>query len=159
MTIQTGGRLAARGDAPLGDRCPIDRTLQLLGNRTALLLLRESFYGATRFDQLWKRVGVTEASASQRLRELVAAGVLTKEPYQEPGKRTRFEYLLTPSGHDLMPVILGLFQWGADHVPERSGPEVTHDGCGAPARVVVRCDAGHEVAESEVLIAGGGPAR
>jgi DNA-binding HxlR family transcriptional regulator len=158
MTLRTGGLLATRGDVPLGDRCPIDRTLQLLGNRTALLLLREAFYGATRFDQLARRVGVTEAAAAQRLRELVEAGVLAKQPYQEPGKRTRFEYVLTPAGHDLMPVILGLFQWGAEHVPEGGVPALTHDGCGAEARVVVTCDAGHALGESDVLVTSGAAA-
>jgi DNA-binding HxlR family transcriptional regulator len=157
MAVQLEGPLAERGDHPLGDRCPMDRTLQVVGSRTALLLLREAFYGATRFDQLWKRVGVTEASAAQRLRELVTAGVLEKQPYREPGQRTRFEYVLTPAGHELMPVVLGLLQWGAAHAPEGgAAPSMTHDDCGAEVRAVVRCTAGHDVDESAVLIAGGG---
>jgi DNA-binding HxlR family transcriptional regulator len=151
--MQLDGYLAVRGDVALGDLCPIDRTLQLVGNRTALLLLREAFYGTTRFDQLWKRVGVTEAVAAQRLRELVEAGVLEKRPYREPGQRTRFEYALTPAGHDLMPVILGLLQWGAAHTPGGGVAAMTHQGCGAAVRAVVRCAAGHDVDESEVLIA------
>lgn len=155
MTVQLGGHLATRGDSALGDLCPMDRTLQLLGNRTALLLLREAFYGATRFDQLWRRVGVTEAVAAQRLRELVAACVLQKQPYREPGQRTRFEYALTPAGHELMPVILALLQWGAAHAPHDSVAAMTHQGCGAEVRVVVRCVDGHDVDESDVLIAGG----
>jgi DNA-binding HxlR family transcriptional regulator len=159
MTVQLEGLLAARGDVPLGDRCPIERTLKMLGNRTALLLLREAFYGATRFDQLWKRVGVTEAVAAQRLRELVTAGVLEKQPYREPGQRTRYEYVLTPAGHDLMPVILGLLQWGAAHAPEGGAAAMTHNGCGAQVRAVVRCASGHDVDESEVLVAGGGTGR
>jgi DNA-binding HxlR family transcriptional regulator len=159
MTVQLEGPLATRGDVPLGDRCPIDRALQVVGSRTALLLLREAFYGATRFDQLWKRVGVTEASAAQRLRELVAAGVLEKQPYREPGQRTRYEYVLTPAGHDLMPVVLGLLQWGLAHAPEGGALVMTHDGCGAELRAVVRCAAGHDVDESDVLIAGGSEPR
>jgi DNA-binding HxlR family transcriptional regulator len=155
MTVQLAGPLAKRGDSPLGDRCPIDRTLQLVGNRTALLLLREAFYGATRFDQLWKRVGVTEAVAAQRLRELVSAGVLEKQPYREPGQRTRSEYVLTAAGHDLMPVVLGLLQWGAAHAPKGGGAVVTHDGCGAEVRAVVRCAAGHDVDEADVVVAAG----
>ncbi len=155
MTVQLAGRLATRGDTPLGDRCPIDRTLKMIGNRTALLLLREAFYGATRFDQLWKRVGATEAVVAQRLRELVAAGVLEKQPYREPGQRTRSEYVLTSAGHDLMPVVLGLLQWGAGHTPG-GGAAMTHDGCGAEVRAVVRCAAGHDVDESDVVIAASG---
>lgn len=159
MTVRLEGSLASRGDVPLGDRCPIDRTLQVIGNRTALLLLREAFYGATRFDQLWRRVGVTESVAAQRLRELVTAGVLEKQPYREPGQRTRSEYVLSPAGHDLMPVVLGLLQWGAAHSPKGGGVVMTHDGCGAEVRTVVRCADGHDVDESDVVIASAGRTR
>jgi DNA-binding HxlR family transcriptional regulator len=151
MSVQLAGRLAQRGDVALGDRCPVDRAIQLVGNRTALLLLREVFYGASRFDALVKRVGVTEAVASQRLRELVEVGVLTKEPYREPGQRTRHAYVLTEAGHDLLPVVLALLQWGAAHSPG-STPTVTHAGCGAPIQVEVRCAAGHPVGEEDVLV-------
>jgi DNA-binding HxlR family transcriptional regulator len=152
MTVKLTGSLASRGDDPLGDWCPMDRALQLVGSRTALLLLREAFYGASRFDQLWRRCGVTEASAAHRLRELVDAGVLAKTPYREPGQRTRHEYVLTPAGHDLMPVVLSLLQWGAAHAFDGEAPRMRHDGCGAEVRVVVRCAAGHDVDESQVLI-------
>lgn len=151
MSVHLAGRLAKRGDVALGDRCPLDRTLQLIGNRTALLLLREVFYGASRFDSLVKRVGVTEAVAAQRLRELVEVGVLTKEPYREPGQRTRHAYVLTQAGHDLLPAVLALLQWGAEHT-RGGGPVVTHEGCGAPVRVEVRCADGHVVDEEQVSI-------
>jgi len=155
MTVQTSGLLATRGDAPLGDLCPMDRSLQMIGNRTALLLLREALYGATRFDQFRKRVGITEAAASKRLHDLVTAGVLEQRPYREPGQRTRNEYVLTPAGHDLMPVVIGLLQWGVEHASEDDSPVVTHDGCGAEVRAVVRCTAGHDVDESSVRIDAG----
>lgn len=151
MSVQLAGRLTQRGDVALGDRCPIDRTLQLIGNRTALLLLREVFYGASRFDALVKRVGVSEAVAAQRLRELVEADVLTKEPYREPGQRTRHAYVLTEAGHDLLPAVLALLQWGAAHT-RGGGPTVTHAGCGDPVQVEVRCAAGHAVDEEDVLV-------
>jgi DNA-binding HxlR family transcriptional regulator len=151
MGVQLAGRLAERGDVALGDRCPLDRTLQLIGNRTALLLLREVFYGASRFDSLVKRVGVTEAVAAQRLRQLVEVGVLAKEPYREPGRRTRHAYVLTQAGHDLLPAVLALLQWGAAH-SRGGGPAVTHSGCGEEVRVEVRCTAGHAVDEEDVLV-------
>ncbi len=151
MSVHLTGRLAQRGDVALGDRCPLDRAVQLIGNRSALLLLREVFYGASRFDALVKRVGITEAAAAQRLRELVEAGVLAKEPYREPGQRTRHAYVLTESGHALLPTVLALLQWGRNHTAG-GGPEVTHDGCGAPVEVEVRCAAGHLLGEDEVLV-------
>jgi DNA-binding HxlR family transcriptional regulator len=155
MTVQLAGRLATRGDVALGDHCAVDRAMQVVGNRTGMLLLREAFYGATRFEQLVKRVGVTEAVASQRLKQLVAAGVLAKQPYREPGQRTRHEYVLTPSGHELAPVFLGLLQWGARHVPRADGRvTLTHADCGAEVRAEVRCADGHDVAEEEVVARG-----
>ena len=157
MAISLAGGLAKRGDTPLGDACPVDRTLQLIGNRSTLLLLREAFYGVSRFDQLVKRVGITEAVAAQRLRELVEVGVLTKEPYQEPGQRTRYAYVLTDRGHDLLPVVLALLQWGSAHTAG-SAPTVTHAGCGEPVHVELRCTAGHAVPEEEVVVGGRAPA-
>jgi DNA-binding HxlR family transcriptional regulator len=153
MTVQLEGRLASRGDTPLGDRCGIDRTMQLIGNRTAMLLLREAFHGATRFDSLYKRVGVTEAVAAQRLRELVAAGVFTKQPYREPGQRTRHEYVLTEAGHALLPVVLGLLEWGGRYAPSEYGPHpMTHANCGKAVHVEIRCEAGHLVPEPDLIL-------
>jgi len=154
MTFQLAGPLASRGNVPLGDRCGIDRTMQLVGNRTAMLLLREAFYGVTRFDQLVKRVGVTEAVASQRLRELVSAGVLEKQPYREPGQRTRHEYVLTDAGHALVPLLLGMLDWGERYVPygNRRHTEAVHADCDSPVHAALRCDAGHDVTEDELVI-------
>lgn len=155
MAVRLEGPLAARGDVPLGDRCGLDRAMQLIGNRTAMLLLREAFHGETRFDALWRRVGVSEAVAAQRLRELVAAGVLEKVPYREPGQRTRHEYSLTEAGHALLPVVLGLLEWGGRYAPSAYGPHiVTHADCGAAVHAVLRCEAGHDVAEADTVLRG-----
>lgn len=153
MSVLLAGGLARRNDKALGDQCPLDRVLQQIGNRTALLLLREIFYGASRFDSLVKRVGVTEAAASQRLRELVEVGVLTKEPYREPGQRTRHAYVLTEAGHGLLPAVLALIQWGTANTPG-GGPRVTHQDCGEAVAVEVRCAAGHLVDEDELVVGG-----
>ena len=127
--------------------------MRLIGNRTAMLLLREVFYGAHRFDALHKRVGVTEAVAAQRLRELVAAGILTKEPYRDPGRRTRHQYRLTEAGHALRPVIMGRLEWGVRYAPtDYSGPRMAHADCGEPVHVEMRCAAGHDVSEEELVV-------
>jgi DNA-binding HxlR family transcriptional regulator len=94
---------------------------------------------------------VTEAVAAQRLRELVEVGILAKEPYREPGQRTRHDYVLTGAGHDLLPVVLALLQWGAAHT-HGGTPTVTHSGCGERVQVEVRCAAGHAVDEEDVLV-------
>ena len=154
MTIQLSGPLADRGDRPLGDRCPIDRAMQVVGHRTAVLLLREVLYGVGRFDALVARTGISEAVAAQRLRSLVEAGVLAKEPYREAGQRTRQAYVLTASGHALVPAVLALAAWGDEHLPAEGHLGLSHAGCGEPVAVVPRYAAGHDVPEDEVLVTG-----
>lgn len=154
MTVQLTGSLAERGDRPLGDHCPLDRAVRLVGNRTAVLLLREVLYGARRFDVLVARTGVGEAVVAQRLRGLVEAGVLTKEPYREAGQRTRHEYVLTPSGHALVPAVLALLAWGDEHLPARGHVALSHADCGEPVSVAPRCAAGHAVGEDELVVSG-----
>src|ERR1700722_12395412 len=78
--------------------CPIARTLDLVGTRSALLLLREAFYGTTRFADFAERVGISEPVAAARLHELADHGLVERVPYQEPGQRTRMEYRLTGKG-------------------------------------------------------------
>jgi len=65
--------------------------------------LREAYYGTTRFDDFARRVGITKAAMSARLSELVAAGLLAKQPYREPGQRSRDEYVLTDAGTNSCP--------------------------------------------------------
>jgi DNA-binding HxlR family transcriptional regulator len=153
-SVELAGALLERGDRPLGDYCPIDRAMQLLGHRTTMLLLREAFYGETRFDGFARRAGITEAVAAKRLKELVAADLMERSPYQEPGQRTRFEYVLTPKGEGLLPVLVALMQWGNDHVePGRwSTVDLTHTTCGAEVTVEPRCAKGHLVVDEELRV-------
>ena len=153
MPLRLTGRLARRR-GPVGDRCPIDRTLQVVGSRSAFLLLREAFYGSTRFDDLVRLTGFTEAVAAKRLKELVGHGLLERRPYREPGQRTRHEYVLTDRGHDLFPVLFALAQWSRKHSPEKGGPTPLHDGCDAEVRAVLQCEAGHALGEDELVLAG-----
>jgi len=151
MALRLAGRLARRR-GPVGDRCPIDRTLQIVGSRSAFLLLREAFYGSTRFDDLVRLTGFTEAVAAKRLKELVEHGLLEKRPYQEPGQRTRHEYVLTERGHDLLPVLVALGEWGRKHSPAKGGPAYLHEDCGAEVSVALRCAGGHHVVEDDLVV-------
>lgn len=147
------GALADRS-AWRADRCPIGKALHVVGTRSAMLIMREAYYGTTRFDDFADRVGITEAVAAARLRQLTQASLLQRRPYQEPGQRTRFEYRLTEKGRDLMPVVLGLFEWGAKHVSPGGRPpvELSHADCGAEVHVAVRCDQEHDVPLGELVI-------
>lgn len=154
MPARLEGRLARPDRPAAGDHCPIDRALQVVGTRSAMLLLREAWYGTTRFDTFAARVGLSDAITASRLRELAAAGLLERRPYQEPGQRTRHEYVLTESGTDLVPVLLGLAAWGRRHAPQEWTPVTTHKGCGASVTVDVRCSAGHEVSADDIVVTG-----
>jgi DNA-binding HxlR family transcriptional regulator len=141
-------------DASARDCCPISRALAVVGNRSVMLIMREAYYGTTRFDDFARRVGIAESIAAARLRDLVDAGLLDRRPYQEPGQRTRYEYVLTEAGTDLLPVVLALGSWGARHrpldlpVPAR----FRHAGCGAEVSAEVRCAEGHEVSLDELTL-------
>jgi DNA-binding HxlR family transcriptional regulator len=129
--------------------CPIDRTLAVVGTRSALLLLREAFYGTTRFADFAERVGISEPVAAERLRELVEQGLIEREPYREPGQRTRMQYRLTQRGAELFPVLAALMQWG-DRWLGPSGVELRHRDCGHAVTAGLRCSAGHEPELEEV---------
>ena len=148
MTLKGG--LADR-TAWTATECSIDKAMGVIGTRSAVLILREAFYGTTRFDDFARRVGITEAVAAARLNDLTAAGLFEKSPYREAGQRTRYEYLLTEMGNDLLPVVLGLMQWGDKHLQRGGGPlEVTTDG--RPARVEIRGEDGSPVAAEELVV-------
>jgi DNA-binding HxlR family transcriptional regulator len=151
-TLHMTGRLEPRSGWS-ADRCSIARTLEVVGTRSAFLLLREAFYGATRFDELAQRAQISEPSAAARLKELVDHGLLERVPYQEPGQRRRDGYALTEKGADLLPVLTALMQWGDRWLDDAGYLELRHRGCGAPVQVELRCAEGHAVAGDEVDLA------
>lgn len=124
------------------ENCPVGRALELVGEKWTLLIVRDAFNGVRRYDEFRRHLGLSEAVLADRLRKLVAAGLLRAESYREPGSRTRYEYRLTRKGVDLWPVLLALKQWGDTHAGEPEGPvlDIRHTDCGAPVRVVVQCD-------------------
>ncbi|MER5408880.1 helix-turn-helix domain-containing protein [Streptomyces sp. NPDC002769] len=123
------------------ENCTVQRTLDLVGEKWTLLILRDAFNGVRRFDDFRRHVGLSEAVLAGRLRKLVASGILRTEPYREAGSRTRHEYRLTRKGRDLWPVLVALRQWGEAYVADPEGPvlDIRHSECEAPVRVVVEC--------------------
>ena len=131
------------------DNCSIGRSMQVLGEKWTLLVLRDAFNGIRRFEDFQQRLGVSRPLLSQRLQTLVSEGVLHRVPYQQPGARVRHEYRLTDKGRDLYPAIVALMQWGDRWLADPEGPPVIleHRDCGA--RVGVRLvDADGHVLES-----------
>jgi DNA-binding HxlR family transcriptional regulator len=151
-TVRLTGRLDPRSGWT-ADRCSIAKALDVLSARSAFLILREAFYGSTRFDEFAERVGISDAVAAARLRELVAEGLLAREPYREPGQRTRHEYRLTEKGADLFPVLVALMQWGDRWENDGGRVELRHRDCGARIGVEVRCADGHAVHAPDIDLA------
>jgi DNA-binding HxlR family transcriptional regulator len=136
------------------ERCTLARALEVIPTRSAFLVLREAFYGTTRFDDFAQRVGISEPVTAARLKELVENGLLERQDYQEPGQRTRQRYLLTDKGADLFPALAALMQWGNRWLDDRGGPvELRHRDCGERVGVELRCDAGHSVGPEQLDLA------
>jgi DNA-binding HxlR family transcriptional regulator len=158
--INPVGRMASRRTANGRDFCPIEGALERVGTRSAMILLREVFYGARRFDDLARLTGLTDAVAAKRLKQLVADGLLAQRPYREPGARTRYEYVLTERSQELFVLLVALGEWGRRLDADRDGVEFVHAGCGAPLQATVRCADGHDVAPGQAearLVSEGAP--
>jgi DNA-binding HxlR family transcriptional regulator len=101
--------------------CPVVQTLERVGERWSILLLRELFRGAHRFDELQTSLGIAPNILSARLTRLVEAGFVEKRPYQE--HPPRHSYHLTERGDDFMPVLFVLLEFGNKHFAP-DGPKV-----------------------------------
>ncbi len=119
--------------------CSIARSLSVVGDRWTLLVLRDCFLGARRFDQFQASLGCSPHLLSVRLAKLVDAGVLEKREYRD--HPPRHEYRLTEKGRDLYPVILSLLRWGDRWMPGDAGPpvELAHRECGRVTRPTLAC--------------------
>jgi DNA-binding HxlR family transcriptional regulator len=104
--------------------CSIARTLEVVGEKWTLLILREVWYGASRFSDFKRMLGCPRNLLAERLRKLVEHGILSTEPYQEAGSRSRLRYVITPKGNDLVPAVLGLLQWGDRYRADPAGPAI-----------------------------------
>lgn len=151
------GALSKRGDYPVGMYCPIERALAVVSTRSAMLLLREAFYGATRFDEFVSRTGLTEATAAHQLKRLQGAGLFARQLYQETGHRSREAYVLTDSGNDLMPALFALFQWANQHNAPPYPPAMHHIDCGGEVSIVAECEHRHRVAVDDISVTAPGP--
>lgn len=124
--------------------CSVANALEVVGERWALLVVREVGLGVRRYADILARTGAPRAVLAARLHALVDAGVLQTSAYREPGSRERLEYRLTDAGRDLLPVVTALREWGDRHAPPDGGPPVTlrHRGCGEAVHLELRCGCG-----------------
>jgi DNA-binding HxlR family transcriptional regulator len=123
--------------------CPLARSLECIGEWWSILILRDSFLGASRFDDFRSRLGIAPNMLARRLRTLTDKGLLERRQYND--RPPRFEYVLTERGRDFFPVLASLGTWGRRHVAQdttvriadrRSGrlldPVVVDRATGAP---------------------------
>lgn len=94
-----------------GMQCAIARSLERVGEWWSMLILRDAFYGLTRFDEFQESLGIAPNMLSRRLGALVESGLLVRRPYQD--RPVRYEYVLTPAGEDFRPVLIALLAWGS----------------------------------------------
>jgi DNA-binding HxlR family transcriptional regulator len=100
--------------------CSVARTLDVVGEKWALLAVREVFLGNRRFDEMVRRTGAPRDTLAARLRTLVEKGIMERRRYSE--HPARYEYFLTPAGMDLYPVIISLLHWGDRYLAGEDGP-------------------------------------
>jgi DNA-binding HxlR family transcriptional regulator len=134
--------------------CSIERSLGVLGERWTFLILREAFFGSTKFAEFRDALGIAPDVLSDRLATLVEYGVLEREPYREPGARSRYAYKLTPAGRELQVVLSALQQWGDTYLPWRDGPSILRRvrDTDCPVRVGYVDDGGREVQPADVAM-------
>ncbi len=111
------------------DDSSIQRTLDVIGDRWTLLILRDVFRGVRRFSQIQSGLGIAKNLLTDRLGALVEAGIVEKVPYQD--RPVRHEYRLTDKGRALSPALVALMRWGDEWCGDRDVPtELVHDACG-----------------------------
>ena len=115
-------------------RCSIARSLEVLGEKWTLLVVREASWGRTRFSEFRDALGIAPDVLADRLATLVEVGVLERRPYREDGGRRREEYVLTAAGDDLRLVLAALQAWGDEHrpAPDRRGARFVETASGEP---------------------------
>jgi DNA-binding HxlR family transcriptional regulator len=121
------------------EACSVARTVSVIGDRWTLLILRDCFLRIRRFDAFEQRLGITRHVLADRLKKLVAAGVLRRVSYQE--RPRRYEYRLTEKGLALHPILMAIIHWGDTQMAGAAGRPVLyeHQECGQVFDPVTCC--------------------
>lgn len=117
--------------------CSMARSLEVVGERWTLLVIRDIFLGIRKFEDLHRSLGVARNILQARLELLCDEGVLERRPYQEG----RFEYCLTAKGRQLWPALMALLRWGDRHYAANGRPRlIKHRDCGGEVTEALTCD-------------------
>ena len=137
--------------------CSIARTLELVGERWTLLIIRDALLGRSRFDEFQESLGIARNVLTDRLHRLVEEGILERRRYSEHPPRD--EYVLTEKGRDLYPVIIGLLRWGDRWTAGPEGPPLVleHQNCGQEVMPILVCPTCREEITAQTLHPHPGP--
>jgi DNA-binding HxlR family transcriptional regulator len=109
----------------LRSNCAVACTLDLIGDKWTLLIIRDLFFGKTRFNEFQQSAErIPTNILARRLEKLGRLGLVSKAPYQD--RPVRYEYRLTESGRSLGPVIQSIMRWGREHIPGAMAPNQSH---------------------------------
>jgi len=136
-----------------GQVCSIARTLEIVGDRWTLLVIRDVVLGIHRFDQLLESLGAASNVLTDRLGRLVEAGILERVRYSE--RPERFEYHLTAKGRELGVAVIGLMQWGDRHVSDKPPRIALRRSDRSPITARLVASDGSMVASGDVELAPG----
>lgn len=149
---------AASAPAPPATACSIEATVDLVGDRWTLLILRNIFRGVHRFSQLHEDLGIARNLLTDRLNRLVEHDIVQKVQYQD--RPARYEYRLTTKGIDLSPALVALMGWGDRWAADGEPPTLlVHDTCRTPLEQVLRCPTCEETVRPTHIRSRPGPGR
>jgi DNA-binding HxlR family transcriptional regulator len=137
--------LSARNHTPVTPpRDAVELAVDVLSDRWTVLILREAFFGVRRYGQMQRNLGIARNVLADRLRQLVADGMLERVRYRTDPDW--YEYRLTERAIDLYPVIIGLMRWADRHLAEEPDTtvELLHRSCGQPIHPYLACSHCHE---------------
>lgn len=136
--------------------CSLARTVDVIGDKWALMIVRDAFYGVRTFSAFQSRLGVSKTVLSERLTRLCDAGILIRTPTRDNSERQ--DYLLSDAGRDLFPVVIGLVQWGDRWIfgPGHEPIRILDRETGSPVQpVVVQARSGRVLTAGDTGFAAG----
>lgn len=132
------------------EQCPLVLAAELVADRWTMLILREAFYGVSRYDDMLADLKAPRSMLTDRLGKMVERGLLTRKAYKEPGDRERNAYVLTSMGQDLATSLVALTQWGEAHLLEGPAPVgVVHRATGIPISAALVDRSGNKIPTQE----------
>jgi DNA-binding HxlR family transcriptional regulator len=131
--------------------CSILAAVDELGDVWTILVLRELFLGARRFNEIQSDLGISRSVLANRLARLVDQGVVRAVPYQAPGERVRHEYRPTRKGVGLLPLLHALKAWGDEYVNGVETMRITDRHSGEEVRLEFRTTSGKRVQPNDIV--------